>query len=359
MKIESMVCCILLACDESPAPRAACPAGVLVATSDYGTASEVGVLPLDGAPAVLVPSLLLGADPALASSAGRHFFIERDDDENIYEIDKCGYAIATYASADPSENQTDPQDVAVASDGSLWVARLFSGAALVIGTTRSEVDLSSADADGIPNMSAVRIANGRAFIALDRLDDHDPNLVAKQPAAMAVVDVATHTLERVVELPARNPIGAMPQIGDTLWLATAGDIELDHEQDAGIVTFSTATLESALLVPESAIGGSVSAVVIDDHCGVAIAFDAVPNVNHTFLIAFDTSGVIVQATAFRPTLGFDLAGLVWSNGKLIVGDRRLVDGAYAVHTFTRDATCMLTQSDDLALPMAPVAFLAQ
>ncbi len=235
----------------------------------------------------------------------------------------------------------------------------FSRAALVIGATNEEIDLSSADADGIPNMSAVRIANGKAFFALERFDDADPNLVAKQPAAMAIIDVPTRKLQSIIELPGRNPMGTMSQIGSTLWLATAGDIALDHEADAGVVTFATDTFQSALLVPESAIGGSVSAIAIDGDCGVAIAFDAMPNVNHTFLVAFDTNGVIVQATAFGPTAGFDLAGLIWSDGKLLVGDRRLVNGGFAVHTFTRDATCALTQSDDLALPMAPVAFLAQ
>ena len=356
MKIESMFCSVLLACDVSSASHASCPTGVLVATSDFSNVSEVGVLPLDGSAPTLIGSTALGADPALVSSSGRHFFIERDREGNIYELDGCGQALTTYASHDPAETTMDPQDVAVAADGSLWVARLFASSAIAIGPTISKVDLSSTDADGVPNMSAVRIANGKAFIALGLLDDGDPNLVARRPAQMAIVDVATRTLEAVAPIMGRNPIGSMPQIGVTLWIATMGDIDRADETDAGIVTFETDTRASSLVVPESQIGGSVSAIAIDDHCGAAIAFDATPNVNRTFLVAFDTSGAIVQRVAFGPTVGFDLAGLAWTSGELLVGDRRLVAGAFAAHTFTRDATCKLTRGAELALPMAPVAF---
>jgi hypothetical protein len=350
---------VLLACDQTSPPSATCPDGVLVAVSDY-TSSLEGVLPLDGSPPVLLKGDALGSDPALAMSAGRRFFIERDKAENVYELDSCGIARATYATR-ASTAVVDPQDVAVASDGSLWIARLFASSALVIGAARSEIDLSSADADGIPNMSAVRIAQTahgeKAFFALERLDDHDPNLALKQPSAMAVIDVATHALDQVVVLAGRNPFGLMPQVGPLLWMAAIGRFDADHETDAGIAFFSTDTLTSTLLIPESVIGGSVGTVAIDGSCGAAIAFDAVPNVNHTFLVAFDVQGNVVQSAAFGPTTGFDLAGLLWVDGTLLVGDRRPTSAGYLVHTFTRDGACALKQGPDLAgLALPPVAF---
>jgi len=209
----SLLCCILFACDASSAGHASCPAGVIVATSDYGTSSQVGVLPLDGEPPALISSSVLGVDPALASSSGRRFFIERDREQNIFELDACGYAKATFASHSPSESFVDPQDVAVADDASLWVARLFSRSALVIGATNTEIDLSSADADGIPNMSAVRIVGANAFFALARLDDGDPNRVARQLAMMAVIDTRAHVIGELVTLPGRNPFGSMSLVG--------------------------------------------------------------------------------------------------------------------------------------------------
>ena len=63
------------------------------------------------------------------------------------------------------------------------------------------------------------------------LDDHDPNLASKQPSAMAVIDVATHTLEQVVVLPGRNPFGLMPQVGPLPWMAAIGNVDADHETE--------------------------------------------------------------------------------------------------------------------------------
>ena len=356
---KEILCFVLCACDTSGPPQTSCPPGVLVATSDFGTASEVGVLPLDGESPALEAASELGADPAFVRSSSRRFFIERDREGNIYEVDACGHAIGTFASHRASESNPDPQDVDVASDGSLWVARFLKSSLLAIGASDVEIDLASADVDRNPNMSSVRVVGERAFVALGLLDDTTPDLPARRPAAMAVVDVPTRTLQSVAPLEGRNPFGAMVRVNDVLWLAMAGDIERDHETDAGIATFSTETFASTLLIPESTIGGTVSSIVIDAGCGAAIAFDGIPNVNHTFLVAFDASGRIVQSAAFGPTEGFDLAGLLWSRGTLLVGDRRLTAGSFAVHTFTRDATCTLTRGADLSLPMAPVAFVAQ
>ncbi len=353
----------LAACGSSPPiqPDAGCPSGVLVAVSDY-TSSGVGVLPLDGSPAQILFGSDLGADPALATSAGRNFFIERDGAQNIYELDACGHAIATFASHGSSETTVDPQDVAAASDGSLWVARFAVASAFVTSpSANATIDMSSLDADGNPNMSSVRIVSTssgeKAFFALERLDNNDPNLSSKQPSQMAVVDTKSRSIEQVVTLAGRNPFGPMFETQGKFWLADMGNADQSGEADAGVEVFTPETRTSSLLIPESVLGLSVGAVAVDGTCGAAIAFDAVPNVNHTALVSFDTAGDLVQNPAFGPTDGFDLAGLVWKGGRLLVGDRRSDGGRYAVHTFTKDAQCKLSQGPDLWLPMPPVALL--
>ncbi len=356
-------CSSVMACGSSPSADAGCASGVLVAVSDYSS-SGVGVLPLDGTPAQLLFGTALGGDPALASSAGRSFYIERDQQQIIYEVDSCGRATAKDSSLVGTETSADPQDVAVASDGSLWVARFTTGLALVIGPSggSSTLDLSSlAAAGGNPNMSSVRIAQTsggeKAFFTLERLDNTNPNLPSVQPSQMAIVDTKTHAVE-LVPLQGRNPFGQMTETPGTFWLADLGNSNADNEPDAGIESFSIATRTSSLLISESTIGGSVGAVAVRGTCGAAIAWDAVPLVNHTFLVSFDTSGNLVQTAAFGPTTGFDLAGVVWTEKLLLVGDRRSIAKGFAVHTFTADTHCNLSQGADLYLPMPPVAFLA-
>src|SRR5581483_6113825 len=98
----------------------------------------------------------------------------------------------------------DPVDVAVARDGSLWVP-LYRAAAVAIvgpgGTVTSTVDLSSYDADGNPDPSAIAIvdtpAGEKAFVALQRLN---PYPTSAQPSWMLRIDVATATVEAQVEL---------------------------------------------------------------------------------------------------------------------------------------------------------------
>ena len=112
---------VLFACDQSVPPSVGCPDGVLVAVSDYSSSLD-GVLPLDGSPPALLKGSALGSDPALSASAGRHFFIERDRGERVrarWVRPRDGHVSDLAA----LEGVVDPQDVAVASDGSLWVAR--------------------------------------------------------------------------------------------------------------------------------------------------------------------------------------------------------------------------------------------
>jgi hypothetical protein len=351
----------------APAVDTTCaPRDVLVITSDYAS-SAVGGFSFDGT-SKLLAGVDLGLDPALAVSAGRTFFVARDKDV-VFEIDgRCGLPRAKINVHEAnSVGSSNPQDVAVASDGSLWIPRYNTASLSVIApcseATRA-IDLSAFDGDGNPNASALRIVRvagiEKAFVALERLDDRD-RLVSKQPSSMLRIDVATATVETVIELAGRNPFGRMAESQGALYLAEPGNFDAVDEPFAGIERFDTATSTSALVVREADIGASVAIVAIANGCGAAIVADATPGKNRTSVVTFDpTRGRALStfaAPVYGPTDNYDLLALAWRGDSLLVGDRRRTPAGYAVHVFDRIGTCELApRTDAIFLDLPALAF---
>jgi hypothetical protein len=363
-----LVALVVCACGDTTTPPTTCDPNassvvMIAATPDY-RASTIGSLPLDGSsPAFLAPSTGLGGDPALASSQGRRFFIARDED-TFFEADACGKSLMQYsARATPTEGKVDPQDVAVAPDGALWVARLDVSSLLVIGVdhSTSTIDLSSFDADTIPDASSIRILGHRAFVTLERLTTTNGNQESIQPSQMVAIDTDTHAVVSTITLAGRNPLGLMKETNGILWLADAGSPYVATETDAGVEMFDTASMTSSLLLSESDLGGSVAEVAVtsDGSCGAAILFAAqAPNAMSLVSFSIDAQ----NKTASKPTTllqadGFDLRGLFWTlRGTLLVGDDRPNGANYPVHVF-QNASCALTETSPLNVPgYAALAF---
>jgi streptogramin lyase len=358
-----LLACLGVACGSASAPGSpsACGAsdGLWVA-SDYSS-SAVGALALSGNVTSTVGRVNLGADPTLSVSAGRAFFVARDLD-TLFELDPtCGTPTQQLNVHQASQSGTsDPQDVAVASDGSLWVP-LWGVPEIVIlspsGAQVGSIDTSSYDGDGNPDASAIAIvdtpAGEKAFVTLARLN---PYPTSAQPSWMLRIDVATATVETHVVLAGRNPFGTMQNDDGILWLAEPGNFDVATEPDAGVERFDTSTSTTALVALEADLGGSVAEVSVSGGCGVAIVADAT-SVNATSLAMFDsTSGNVLAPTSASPlaTGGFDLEGLAWSGGAMLVGDRRRVSSGYPVHVF--DGACAPVQrADTVFLPLPPIA----
>ncbi len=351
----------LVACgSDQKAPAAACPPReVVVAASDYSS-SDVG-----GAPAAFgdfASGIDLGKDPALAASAGRVFFLSRDEDL-VFELDpSCGtpigrFSVDALAPTQPAKRPANPHDLAVAPDGSLWVALYDVGTIAIVngGAIAGTLDVSRFDADGNPQAESIRILDGKAYVALERLDDNDfPK--SKQPSQMLRVDVATRAVEAAIDLEGRDPFGAMSEEGGALYLAEPGSFDAADDTAAGIERFDTKTGTTALLVHERDLGGSVAEVAVTDGCGAAIVAGPQKDVNPTTLVSFDpTTGRITAAAVLGPTPGYDLQGLAWRDGTLYVGDRRADAGGYRVHVFDRGDGCILHESRSFDLPQRPVA----
>jgi len=379
MILRASALLVLCACDGStttPSCLYGTGSSVVVAavSPDY-MSSGVGALPLDGTPATLLGGSLLGSDPALATSAARYFFIARDLD-TFFEVDRCGNGLAEYSARTPGEctaqspqSCVDPQDVAVASDGSFWVARFNVPSLLVMPPPGSMapdnvVDMSAFDPlDGNPHMSSVRILGNNAFVALERITQQSSGtFVAQQTSQVAVLDTTSFKTVATVTLAGRNPFGQMVELNGSLWLADAGNFA-SSEGNAGIEVLDTTTMTSTLLIAEPTLGGWVAEVAPSATCGAAIVSQAEPpgppTPTPTWLVAFAWSGTTASniTTVIQPTTGYDLHGLVWTtDGRLLVGDWR-GGPPFPVHTFTVDSACTLTAGPDLTVPtLAPLAF---
>jgi hypothetical protein len=350
------------------------------AASDWSS-SAVGALSLGGAIASHT-GVDLGADPALAASRGRDFVVARDRDL-VFELDPaCGTPKPPIDVHPTSQvGSANPQDVAVASDGSLWIPfynlpllAVFDAA----GNVTRRIDLSAYDGDGNPEASRIAIvdtpAGEKAFVTLERLTKDVP----VQPSWMLRIDVATGVVETHVELAGRNPFGMFVD-GPVLWLADPGSFYAATEPLAGVERFDTATSTTALVALEANLGGSVDEVAVSGSCGVAIVADPT-TVNATRLATFDpATGNAIAAGNASPlvTDGFYLSGLAWTQSQgsqsqgsqesdgsitqtggtvLLVGDRRRVGAGYPVHIFDATSTCALTERPNpVFLPLPPVA----
>ncbi|MGA3123970.1 MAG: hypothetical protein ABSF69_24695 [Polyangiaceae bacterium] len=355
----------------------ACPGSdALWVASDY-TSSSVGALSSSGAVWATTGRVNLGADPALSVSRGRAFYVARDED-TIFEIGaSCGNPTEQWnVHQASSPSSSDPQDVAVASDGSLWIPLYLVPTLLVIspsGAVAHTLDLSSYDSDGNPDASAIAIvdtpAGEKAFVPLQRLTWSGQSYQAEQPSWMLRVDVATATVEAEIVLAGRNPFG-MVQDGSILWLSEPGesaDGGFASTTDAlgGIERFDTSTSTTALIAHEADLGGSVVEVAVSGSCGAAIVADATL-VNATSLVTFDpVSGAPIAAASQSPLAtvgadgGFYLQGSLWLNGDLYIGDRRRATDGYPVHALSSTAACALEiQPDAIFLPQPPVAVRA-
>ncbi len=353
MRARWILAASLAACGTEPPPprppQACGGSDALVALSDYAS-SEVGVVSLDGGKSVSAPYVDLGKDPALAVSRGRAFYVARLEG-TVFELDACGKPKAQTFLNDPARKvAANPQDVAVAPDGALWVPRYNLGdLAVVQGGSTTSIPLSSYDADGNPQPSAIRIvdtaAGPKAFVTLERLDDAD-QLRSKQPSQMLRIDVATRAVEAVVTLAGRNPFNTIVEDDGGLFLAMPGNFAEANEAEAGVERFDVATGTTRLLVREADLGASVAEVTVRGRCGVAILADATPTVNRTSLATFDVqTGAVLDKAVIGPSETFDkgLRGLAWTAGGrvLLVGDRARQPAGYPIHAFEKVDACTL------------------
>ena len=122
-----------MACYSPPPPTCTGDVIVLAEAPDF-SASTIGTLSLATGTATMQSGSLL-QDPVLATSGLQHFVISRKTNV-IYALDGCANSGAQYSALTAGDTDANPQDVAVDSNGSLWVARLALPSLLVTSPLR-------------------------------------------------------------------------------------------------------------------------------------------------------------------------------------------------------------------------------
>jgi len=206
----------------------------------------------------------------LVRSGGDHYFvIERFQADRIkrYSAANPDTPVYTYSTQDAGDSaSSNPADLVIASPTKAYLLRYGSGklwivnpsAATEAGFKLGEIDLSAYDADGVPEMSAGLIHNGRLYVAMQRLE----SFASVKNGYVAVIDIATDqevttgagtaTLKGI-ELPVRDPIalGTDPADGSILLLADGGfDGNFTEVYEGGIVRINPADHRTTLLLDD-------------------------------------------------------------------------------------------------------------
>ncbi len=354
----------------SPGPGSGSSDGVgpfdaIVAVSDY-TSSDVGAIALDGGSDFPPGAVDLGLDPALSLSQGRVFFIARDIGI-FFELDpSTGRALpgGRYSANDPDHAGTsNPYDVAVAPDGTLWVVRYDVPTLLILGADGSRVatiDLSSYDTDGNPQASNIRIVGSDAYVTLQRLD---PTLVPDKPSMMLKIDTTSRKVVATLTLVGWNAFDTSQYdtAAGVFYVAESGSFASASQPNAGIEVVDVASLTSRMLVSKDALGATPAEIAVTTGCGIVIvAGDA--EENPTSLLSFDpATGTQLQALAnpILPTSsGYFLQALLWlGSDVLLVGDGDVsMAPASKLHVFDRTGVCTLTERPaTMPLPLKAIA----
>lgn len=181
------------------------------------------------------------SDIRVRVAGDRYFVIERFGSNRIKRYSLSAPNTATLTASTQGDGDTgdsNPADLLVVSPTKGYLLRYGSGSLWIVnpsatseaGFKTGEIDLSHYDADGVPEMIAAVIDNGRLFVALQRLE----GFAAVKSGYVAVIDLNTD--EEIItgdadalpgiELPFRNPTGLVLDPGsDGLLVIASGGFD--------------------------------------------------------------------------------------------------------------------------------------
>jgi hypothetical protein len=257
-------------------------------------------------------------DAAAFDYEGKVYILNRLGADNLQVVDPAnGFATTAQYSVGSG---TNPFGIAFESSTLAYVTRYADASLLIINPSTGEnlftLDMTAfADADGIPEMAAVTIKNGKLYVAVQRLDRNN-FFTPAGGSLVAVYDIATRNLVTTITLPFQNPVGAEFETlsGDRIAISCVGSYGVN---DGGIAVIDTTTdTVSALGTTEAELGGDLGAIALnEDGSGFAIVSDTSFN---TILKSFTTGGTVT--TLYSPT-GFVLSDVTIHSGELWVSDR--------------------------------------
>lgn len=258
-------------------------------------------------------------------------FIVGSANGQLTEVDRHGGVVSSFSTLDDGApaGLTDPLDVAIASDGSLWITRYLLPTLLVLepdGKRRARIDLSKlAPSNGpvsrAPGMSAIAIVEGNAWVALRRLDKNSK--VSAEPSWLVSIDTSSYAISPPIVLPLADPFERFGRRQSSptpkLWLACIGGPRDVPPTPGGLVEIDLAARSArVILAPKDAFVNGFD--LQDETNGYAILGSLRSADNPTSLVHFDPSTGVVDATYYSTSL-YDLYDVAIVDDLLLVPDR--------------------------------------
>ena len=326
-----------------------------VISSDLGSAGRFSTVSLDGLPF----STLTGvhSDAVGRFHDGRVYIVNRLNRDNIQVLQPSLLTVLEFSVGAGS----NPHDIAIASSAKAYVSLYERNYLLVVnptvGAIIGSISLAAyADADGIPEASALYIDGGSLYVALQRLDRNDPSgkLPPNSPSILLEIDTATDTIVAAHTFPdSRNPfgrfrpvnLGGVPHIA----IACPNRLGFISALDGGVQAFNlvTRSFRPGLLYGEVAAGGDILDVVfLDQNRAYASVLDAAFNKT---LQRFDPiTGQRTAVLAFFPADSGFISGLELSpdGSRLFTGNVDLNAPGISVYD---------TRRGDVPITAAPIS----
>lgn len=271
------------------------------------------------------------SDSVIRVPAGHPLVVNRKQFNSIQEIDFASPVLPTRKECSVSDGiDSNPQDVVLLSPIKGYVT-LYDGPRLLVidprvafdpkidpacnGLVTGRIDLSTYDADGLPQMDQMALVGERLFVSMQALDGlYEP----KQSGRVAVIDTNQDRVEAMVELAFANPFAATKGIvyderQAKLFLAGPGRIATDLD-DGGLEALDPQSLEtSGLLLSGKDVGGDLfDFVVAGSRRILAIVADATANrVVDVDLASRSVRDVLLTSTELISDIELNELGELW------------------------------------------------
>lgn len=277
------------------------------------------------------------SDIGVSSNGTDYYLYERFQADRVNKVDLNNPAVFewTYSALDGGDSDSsNPYTLVFAQPDKAYLIRYGSDTAWIVDPTATtenafkigELDLSAytpADGQGVPNMSAGAIVDGKLFISLQRLDSgYQPT----NTAYLAVFDTSTDTEIDTgqdsgdlngIPLVGKNPMGLTYHETLGLLVRHQGAYTPDYTGGIDVVDVDSYAVEQR--VDDTADTGLIGGIaIVDATSGYYLSYDGWQNIT---LRAFNPSTGVVEDDAIAGLSGMDLRTMsIGPQGNLWVAD---------------------------------------
>ncbi|NGY06359.1 hypothetical protein [Solimonas terrae] len=273
------------------------------------------------------------SDIAVRADGDHYFVFKRYGSNQIARYDAADPAtpVWTYSTNDSDGEQSNPYDLIVASPTKAYLLRYGSGTLWIVNPSAGseanfktgEIDLSAYDSDGVPEMAAGLIKNGKLYVLMQRLQNYD----ATQDGYVAVIDTATDTEVdtgkgsdglKGIELPVFNPSAIVAVPGtDTLLISASGAYgsypDYVPPYNGGLVRLDTDSDTATLALDDGdadthAYGQFDALAVVDAHRAYFVGSNGYGDTDQT-LYRIDPGATTIAPVAVNDFANRDLGAL--------------------------------------------------